>query len=81
MSKPDPKTVKTVAEILDVLHRNGFDADSSYSIENFLQDYPVGEATRLVLIGDGKEIDYDDYGKKPLAERLARYSKLLPGTV
>ena len=74
--KLDKKALKTVAEILEVLRRNGYETDSGYAIENFMQDYGSSEVIAKILVGDGP--DYDAYGKIPLPKRLAQYSQLPP---
>lgn len=62
---------------MDVLHRHGVDVDTPYVFENYIQDHLGDRVLRQVLVGDGdKDGDYEEYGKKPIVERIARYSKL-----
>tara|TARA_Y100000310_G_scaffold341389_2_gene440369 strand:- start:356 stop:586 length:231 start_codon:yes stop_codon:yes gene_type:complete len=72
----DDKALKTVAELLEVLRRNGYNADTSYAFENFLLDHGKAEVMYEILCGDGKEMDFDDYSQIPLEERLAKFHKL-----
>jgi hypothetical protein len=76
MKKKSAKAVKIMAEILDVLHRNGVDADTPYCLDNFLIDNNGLELMAVVLVGDGIKDEPNEYQKKPIAERIARYSKL-----
>lgn len=76
------KAIQIVAELMDVLNRHGVKVDTPYVFENFFQDHGREEIISLVLVGDGRENgdgDYEEYHKKPLAERIARYSKLPKG--
>ncbi len=67
------KAVKIVAELMDVLHRNGVDVDTPYVFHNFFEDDGTSDVIRLVLTGDG---DDEEYGERPIKDRIARYSKL-----
>jgi len=76
-------TTQVVAELLDVLNRHGLNVDSPYVLENFLHDFDVDEALATILTDNQCRFctkenckGCDEYGKKPIAERIARYSKL-----
>lgn len=76
----EEKAVQVVAELLDVLHRHGVEVDTPYVFENFFQDWGTSEVIRRILAGDGEaDGDYDEYYAKPIAERIARYSRLPKG--
>lgn len=69
--------LQIAAELLDVLHRHGVHVDTPYVFENYVQDHLGDRVLSRVLVGDGdKDGDYNEYGKKPIAERIARYSNL-----
>ena len=70
------KALKTVAELLEVLRRNGYEANSSYVFENFFADYGTSEVISHVLCGDGEEVDYEEYYAIPIEDRLAKFHKL-----
>jgi hypothetical protein len=73
------KAIQIVAELLDVLHRNGVEVDTPYVFENFFYA-GTSEVIRLILSGDGEaDGDYDEYRAKPIAERIARYSRIAEG--
>lgn len=72
-----------MAEILDVLTRNEVKADSKYALENFLQDNNASEALATILTDNQCQScetmnckECKEYSKKPITERIARYSKL-----
>lgn len=68
------KGIQLVAELLGVLHRHGVNVDTPYVFENFFQDHGTSEVISLILAGDGdKDGDYEEYCKKPIEERIARY--------
>ena len=74
------KAAQIAAELMDVLHRHGLNVDNPYVFENLFNDHITSEVISLVLVGDGeKDGDYEEYGKKPIAERIARYSRLSKG--
>lgn len=73
------QAIQIAAELMDVLNRHGVDVDTPYVFENLFQDHISNGVISRVLVGDGLEGsdgDYDEYGKKPIAERIARYSKM-----
>jgi len=81
--KNENTVIKIMAELLDVLNRNGVKADSELSLENFLQDHNASEALSTILTDNQCRFcetmncdKCDSYSKKPISERIARYSKL-----
>lgn len=72
--KLNPKALKTTAELLEVLRRNGYEADSGYALENFMQDHGTSEVIARILCGT--KCDDDNYSERPLALRLADFHKL-----
>jgi hypothetical protein len=75
MKEPlDEKALKTVAELLEVLRRNGYNADTDYAFENFFLDHGTSEIIGTILYGTN--CDEDNYSQIPIAERLAKYHKL-----
>ena len=80
------KTVQIVAELMDVLHRHGVDVNTPYVFENFFQDNGTSEVIGLILTDNQcqrcemvKCSACDEYGKKPVEQRIARYSRLPKG--
>jgi hypothetical protein len=72
------KAVQVVAELMDVLHRHGVYVDTPYAFENFFQDWRASALISQILTGDGtlRDGDPEEYVKKPIAERIARYSRI-----
>lgn len=68
------RRLKTTAELLEVLRRNGYEADSPYAFENFLQDHGTSEVIARILCGE--HCDDDNYTDRPIADRLADFHKL-----
>jgi len=72
------KAVQVMAELLDVLHRHGVYVDTPYVFDNFFHDWGKSRVISQILTGDGTLQDGppDEYVMRPIAERIARYSRI-----
>lgn len=54
MSHPQGKINTVVRDMLESMKRNGFEIDSPYALENFLQDYADNSKVWAVLVEMGE---------------------------